>query len=86
LNTTVYSKPACVQCTATYRALDKDGIPHEKIDISEDADAFAFVTGELGHSAAPVVVVRDGEEIVKHWSGFNRDMVTAIKTGEWPEN
>jgi len=23
MSITVYSKPACVQCTATYRALDK---------------------------------------------------------------
>ena len=86
MNTTVYSKPSCVQCTATYRALKKDGTPHETVDISEDADAYAFVTEVLGHSAAPVVVVRDGEEIFKHWSGFNRDNVAAIKTGEWPEN
>jgi glutaredoxin-like protein NrdH len=84
LNTTVYSKPSCVQCTATYRALKKDDIAHTSVDISEDAEAYAFVTEILGHSAAPVVVVRDGDEIVKHWSGFNRDMVTAITTGEWP--
>ncbi|UDL16795.1 NrdH-like glutaredoxin [Arthrobacter phage Atuin] len=84
MNTTVYSKPSCVQCTATYRALKKDEIVHTSVDISEDAEAYDFVTKELGHSAAPVVVVRDGDEIVKHWSGFKRDHVSAIKTGEWP--
>lgn len=86
MNTTVYSKKPCVQCTATFRALDKDKTPHETVDITEDAEAYAFITEVLGHSAAPVVVVRDGDEIVKHWSGFDRDMVSAIKTGEWPEN
>ena len=25
MNITVYTKPACVQCNATYRALDKAG-------------------------------------------------------------
>jgi len=25
---TVYTKPACVQCVATKRALDKEGIPY----------------------------------------------------------
>ena len=27
---TVYTKPACVQCTATYKALDKQGIAYER--------------------------------------------------------
>ena len=26
---TVYTKPACVQCNATYKALDKQGIAYE---------------------------------------------------------
>src|SRR5690606_35206648 len=30
---TVYSKPACVQCDATYRALDKKGIEYTVVDI-----------------------------------------------------
>ncbi len=29
MNITVYTKPACVQCTATYRALDKAGIEYD---------------------------------------------------------
>ena len=28
---TVYTKPSCVQCTATFRALDKAGISYEKL-------------------------------------------------------
>lgn len=87
MNTTVYSKPSCVQCTATYRALKKGEIDHSTVDIMEDEAAYAFVTGELGHSAAPVVVVRDtAGEIVAHWSGFKPDHVAGIKTGEFPEN
>ena len=35
MTVTVYSKPACVQCTATYRALDRIGVPYEIVDISE---------------------------------------------------
>lgn len=31
---TVYSKPSCVQCNATYRALDKAGITYSIVDIS----------------------------------------------------
>lgn len=36
---TVYSKPACVQCVATYRALDKQGITYQVVDLTEDAVA-----------------------------------------------
>ena len=63
---TVYSKPACVQCNATYRKLDTLGVPYTVIDMSEDADALAEVKA-LGYQQAPVVVAPDG----RHWSGFN---------------
>ena len=34
MSVTVYTKPACVQCNATYKALDKQGIAYEKVDIT----------------------------------------------------
>ena len=34
MTVTVYSKPACVQCNATYKALDKQGIAYETVDIT----------------------------------------------------
>lgn len=66
---TVYSKPACVQCTATLRALDAKGLDYAVIDLTEDEAAFALVT-ELGYRQAPVVVA-DGA----HWAGFRPDMI-----------
>src|SRR6202022_5130335 len=45
MTVTVYTKPACVQCNATYKALDKQGIDYEKVDISLDSEARAFVRG-----------------------------------------
>ncbi|MBN8187162.1 MAG: glutaredoxin-like protein NrdH [Salipiger thiooxidans] len=65
----VYSKPACVQCTATTRALDARGLPYDVVDLTEDAAAMARVT-ELGYRQAPVVIA--GED---HWSGFRPDMI-----------
>jgi|GEM_PF-486129 len=56
---TVYSQGACVQCNATYRALDKLGAEYTVVDISEDADARDYVMS-LGHLQAPVVIV-DGD-------------------------
>lgn len=69
---TVYSKPACVQCAATYRALDRAGHDYTVVDISEDADARDYVMS-LGHRQAPVVVA--GAE---HWSGYRPGRISAL--------
>ncbi len=71
---TVYSKPRCVQCDATYRALNKYGVPYESVDVSVDSEALAYIIG-LGYMQAPVVVVGD-----EHWSGFRPDRVAAAAT------
>lgn len=71
---TVYSKPSCVQCNATYRALDAKGIAYDVVDVTQDADALAYVTEELGYSQAPIVVVDDDD----HWSGFRPDHIDRI--------
>lgn len=69
---TVYSKPACVQCNATYRALNKKGIPYEIVDMSQDVDALERVRN-LGYMQAPVVMI--GAE---HWSGFRPDKIDEL--------
>lgn len=68
---TVYSKPSCVQCTATYRALDKVGLAYEVIDLEQDEAALIEVMA-MGHQQAPVVVA--GAE---NWSGFRPDLIKA---------
>lgn len=73
---TVYSKPACPQCTAVKRWLSSREIPHEVLDISQDPSAFDFVTAQLGYKQAPVVTLTspmpegalDG---IYSFSGFN---------------
>lgn len=69
---TVYTKPACVQCHATYKALDKQGLDYQVIDISTD-DAARDCVMALGYLQAPVVVA--GSE---HWSGFRPDRIKAL--------
>jgi glutaredoxin-like protein NrdH len=69
---TVYSKPACVQCTATYRALDKLGLDYEVVDLATDERALADMLA-LGHQQAPVVFA-DGE----YWTGFRPDRIKAL--------
>ena len=72
MSITVYSKPACVQCTATTRALDAIGITYDVIDLTQDDSAMTHVT-ELGYRQAPVVVAGSN-----HWSGFRPDMIAQL--------
>ena len=69
MSITVYSKPACVQCTATTRALDARGLDSHLVDLTEDDAAMVLVTS-LGYRQAPVVVAGEA-----HWAGFRPDMI-----------
>ena len=73
MTVTVYSKPACVQCNATVRALDKKGIEYDVSDMSQDMDALERVRA-LGYMQAPVVMA--GSE---HWSGFRPDKIATLE-------
>lgn len=68
----VLSKPSCVQCTATYRALDAKGIQYTTIDMSKDPEALKLAIS-LGHQSAPVVIVGDDS-----WSGFRPDKIEEL--------
>ena len=69
---TVYSKPNCVQCNATYRALEAKGIEYTIIDLNENESAFDTVK-RLGYLQAPVITTTDD-----HWSGFRPDKINAL--------
>jgi glutaredoxin-like protein NrdH len=74
----VYTKPACVQCNATYRALDKKGIAYSSVDITQDADALERLKA-LGHMQAPVVEkLNDKGELEDHWTGFRPDKIEEL--------
>ncbi|GAB3540274.1 redoxin NrdH [Arthrobacter tecti] len=75
MTVTVYTKPACVQCNATYRALDKKGIAYQSVDISQDPAALERVRS-LGYMQAPVVITDED-----HWSGFRPDKINEIAQG-----
>ena len=81
MTVTVYTKPSCVQCTATYRALNAKGIEFEIFDVSVDDKALQAVK-ELGYLQAPVVIVDgealDGSGAGDHWSGFRPDKIDEL--------
>jgi glutaredoxin-like protein NrdH len=70
---TLYTKPNCVQCDATKRALDKAGLVYSVVDLTQDADALEKVQ-QWGYRSAPVVVAGDD-----HWSGFRPDKIAGLK-------
>lgn len=51
---TVFSKPACGQCEATKRHLNKLGVEYDVVDLTQDPESLARVKS-MGHSQAPVV-------------------------------
>jgi len=65
-------KPSCVQCTATYRALDSKGIEYNILDLSADENALEAVKA-LGYLQAPVVITDED-----HWSGFRPDKINEL--------
>ena len=72
MSITVYTKPACVQCNATKKALDRAGLDYNLVDISVDDEARDYVMA-LGYVQAPVVEA-NGE----HWSGFLPDRIKGL--------
>lgn len=73
MTVTVYTKPSCVQCNATYRALDKKGIAYQSVDMSQDPEALERVRA-LGYMQAPVVITEQDS-----WSGFRPDKIAALE-------
>lgn len=70
---TLYTKPACPQCTFTKKKLDDLGVPYQVFDITDNPWARGTVTA-MGYSAAPVVVV----SWTQHWSGYRPDKLNAL--------
>lgn len=72
---TVVSSPDCVQCNATYRALDKKGAVYT-VDLDPESNDHVLAK-DLGFMRAPVVLIRDKEgALVDEWSGFQPDKIT----------
>lgn len=72
MSVVVYTKPSCVQCTSTFRALDAKGIEYETVNLLENGDALVKIK-DLGYLRAPVVVTE-----LEHWSGFRPDKIAKL--------
>ncbi|MCT2088541.1 glutaredoxin family protein [Micrococcus terreus] len=75
---TMYTRPGCVMCTATARALRKKGLTFETADVSRDLQA-AEALRSAGHQQLPVVMIQDDAHVVVDvWSGFRPDRISAL--------
>lgn len=72
-NVIVYIKPSCVQCTATYRALDNKGVRYEVIDLATQPVDVVESFKARGLMQAPIVVTDTDE-----WAGFQPDKIAAL--------
>ena len=80
----LYTKPQCVQCTATKRLLDREGIAFHPVNLPDEPEALEYIK-ELGYQQAPVVVLTNGDvvsdrngQVIVHWSGFRPDLLNQL--------
>ncbi len=74
ISATIYTKPNCVQCTATKRAFDRLGVPYDLVDVSGDETARQRLAA-LGYQSVPVVICQSP---AAQWSGFRPDRISAL--------
>jgi glutaredoxin-like protein NrdH len=72
-NITVYSKSSCVQCTATYRALDGKGVTYTVVDLEHEPVETVEQFKARGLMQAPIVITDTDE-----WAGFRPDKIAAL--------
>ena len=78
---TVYTKPSCVQCTATYRALDAKGIDlkGKTLVVSGAGNVAQYAIEKAQSFGAKVVTCSDSNGYVYDPDGIDLDAVKEIK-------
>lgn len=75
---TVYTKPECIQCDRTQKALTRGGLDYRTRDVTQDPEALRHITEDLGYRQAPVVVTDDNQ----HWSGYQPARLKQLATAK----
>lgn len=76
---TVFSKPACGQCTMTKRVLDGKGFSYVEAQIYEQPEDWLNEIAAEGLKAAPIVQIdhENGGQI--RWAGFRPDLLEDLE-------
>lgn len=53
---TVYTTPTCTPCKVIIGRLERENIPHTVVDLTQDEEAYQYVTQTLGRTQTPVIV------------------------------
>ena len=70
----IYTLPNCVQCIATKRALKKNGVEFEEIDLAAN-DEIREELATQGFMQAPIVAAGNDS-----WSGYRPERIKALAT------
>ncbi len=77
---TVYSKPDCMQCRMTYKAMVAKGLAYQVVDVTEKMGALEYVK-ELGYLTAPSSSVSEHD----HWGGSDLTTSRVAAGGRRPK-
>lgn len=77
---TMLTKPRCVQCRMTARALDSHGIEYKTIDITESEAALEWALENDFRAALVVIVSVFTTEGFDAWTGFRPDRIASLGT------
>lgn len=73
---TVYTTPACPQCTLTKNWLTREGVEHAVVNVAQDPAALRYVKETLGYATAPVTVIwTEGMDDPAIFQGFRPDLL-----------
>lgn len=75
---TVYGPPDCPNCDKATRLFDHKAIAYTKVDLEAGDVSHRYVTEDLGHQQAPVIVVELENGRTVHWGGHRMDMLMAL--------
>ena len=76
MTVTLYTKPACMQCDMTKKALAAAGIDFEPKDISNPVHAAEFERDNQKWGLRQMPVVLAGSDF---WAGFRPDLINKLK-------
>lgn len=74
---TIYGPHECPNCEKAMKFLDRQNVAYSKVNIEEGDEDHRHVTEDLGHQAAPVIIVGLEHNTV-HWGGHRMDMLMAL--------
>ncbi|QGJ91352.1 thioredoxin [Mycobacterium phage Bachome] len=81
---TLYTQPNCAPCRRVKELLEAEGIEFDAVDITQNDEAYTYVTQVLKAAATPVIVTDTHEPIIGNRQDELEELIsyyTASETG-----